>query len=366
MAGVPPPGPPAGTLINGAPASRITASMNTLSLLPILRNTTMRPNRNLLVGPRRILNEEAWLATQVGTLQAHPCTNCRKGNGPFTDCVLADGHFKEACTSCYYGRQGSRCSLRHEHQNAVAHLQAEAEDAPDIPGMAPANNFGGQIGDLAGLAVGIAQQGIGAIVIPAQGVPPAANVPRGGGTGGAKRIAPLLVGPVGIGLASAAAAAAILVALQGPGVFGRTNASRARAARGLSDADLEAHRIRLTAELARASAELDAVRGEQMDREALRDQHGEEVEEEEEDDEKEEEEEEDDEKEEEEEEDDEKEEEEGEEDDDEEEEEVAALPAKKPKHGKKIKKQKYTYIRVRRLESRAREDLGLLTWSTNR
>ncbi|TGO16312.1 hypothetical protein BTUL_0029g00010 [Botrytis tulipae] len=250
---------PSNTVINGAPASRITASMNTLALLPILRNTTLRPNRNLLVGPRRVLNEEAWLATQVGTLQARPCTNCRKGNGPFTDCVVADGHFKEACTNCYYGGQGSRCSLRHEHQNAVAHLQAEAEDAPDIPGMAPANNFGGQLGDLAGVAIGIAQQGIGAIIIPAQGVPPVANVPRGGGTGGPKRIAPLLVGPVGIGLAGAAAgAAAIIVAPQGPGVFGGTNASRTRAARGLSDAELEVHRIRLRAESARASAELDA------------------------------------------------------------------------------------------------------------
>ncbi|TGO45822.1 hypothetical protein BOTNAR_0636g00050 [Botryotinia narcissicola] len=251
--------------------------MNTLAILPILHNTTLRPNRNLLVGPRRIINEEAWLATRVGTLQARPCTNCRKGNGPFTDCVVADGHFKEACTNCYYGGQGSRCSLRHatqigeedsklkliresiEHQNAVAHLQAEAEDAPDIPGMEPANNFGGQLGDLAGVAIGIAQQGIGAIIIPAQGVPPAANVPSGGGTGGPKRIAPLLVGPVGIGLAGAAAgAAALIVAPQGPGVFGGTNASRTRAARGLSDAELEAHRIRLRAELARASAELDA------------------------------------------------------------------------------------------------------------
>lgn len=27
--------------------------------------------------------------------------------------MVAEGHFKEACTNCYYGGAGSRCSLRH-------------------------------------------------------------------------------------------------------------------------------------------------------------------------------------------------------------------------------------------------------------
>ncbi|KAF7888352.1 uncharacterized protein EAF02_002893 [Botrytis sinoallii] len=257
----------------------------------------MRPNRNLLVGPRRISKRRSMASNPVGTLQARPLHQLQEWNGPFTDCVVADGHFKEACTNCYYGGQGSRCSLRHEHQNAVSHLQAEAEDAPDIPGMAPANNFGGQLGDLAEWPSVLLQQGYWCYYHTRARSSSCSECASWGRTGGPKRIAPLLVGPVGIGLAGAAAgaagAAAILVAPQGPGVFGGTNASRARAAR--------------------ASAELDAVRGEQINREALENEHEEEEEDEEEDDEDDDEEEED-------------------------EEEVAAPPpAKKPKHGKKIK-----------------------------
>ncbi|KAM0139639.1 hypothetical protein ACHAO1_002698 [Botrytis cinerea] len=91
-------------------------------------------------------------------------------------------------------------------------------------------------------------------------------------SGGPKRIAPLLVGPVGMELAGVAAA--ILAAPQGPGLFGGTSASRKRFAAGLSSAELEVHRIGLR-------AELDAVRGEQVDREALGNQREEEEEEEE-------------------------------------------------------------------------------------
>lgn len=76
-------------------------------------------------------------------------------------------------------------------------------------------------------------------------------------SGGPKRIAPLLVGPVGMELAGVAAA--ILAAPQGPGLFGGTGASRKRFAVGLSSAELEVRRIGL-------SAEMDAVRGEQVDR----------------------------------------------------------------------------------------------------
>ncbi|KAM3158420.1 hypothetical protein ABEW05_001082 [Botrytis cinerea] len=61
---------------------------------------------------------------------------------------------------------------------------------------------------------------------------------------------------------------------QGPGLFGGTSASRKRFAAGLSSAELEVHRIGLR-------AELDAVRGEQVDREALGNQREEEEEEEE-------------------------------------------------------------------------------------
>ncbi|KAJ8066340.1 hypothetical protein OCU04_005414 [Sclerotinia nivalis] len=101
-------------VINGAPASKLTDSINAFALLPILRRTIMRPQRNLLLGPRRVVNEEAWLATQVGTLQNPACHRCNRNTGPFTDCVVVQGRLKEACSNCYYGGSGSKCSLRHD------------------------------------------------------------------------------------------------------------------------------------------------------------------------------------------------------------------------------------------------------------
>ncbi|KAI9648442.1 hypothetical protein NHQ30_003076 [Ciborinia camelliae] len=283
---LPPLGTPAGTrdipVINGTTATKRTDSMKALALLPILRHTTIRKNRKLLVGPRRTNNEEAWQATQVGTLQNPACLNCKKGNGPFTDCVVAGGHFKEACTNCYYGGTGYRCSFRLDYEKAIAHLQAEDNAAPDIPGMAPANNFGGWIGDLAEVAVGIARAGVGAIVVPPWGVPPAENVPRGGGTMGARRIAPLLVGPPGSGLGGASSAvapgAAVLVAPYVLGGFGRTRRSREAFANSLDDEALKEQRNRLKFDLVWIRAELDAVENEQEQREAARNAREDEIE----------------------------------------------------------------------------------------
>ncbi|APA09707.1 predicted protein [Sclerotinia sclerotiorum 1980 UF-70] len=265
MAGAPPPplplGSPAGTLINGAPATKVTASMTTLSALPILRHTIMRPNRVLLVGPRRVPNEEAWLATQVGELQNPACRNCAKGNGPFTACVVVPGRLKEACTNCYYGGTGSRCTLRHDHENAVAHLQAGVQPAPIVPGMAPAVNFGGQLGGMGGVG---APGAMG--FVPPQGGQAPANIPRGGGRGGPRRIAPLLVGPVGSGFGGAAGApgpavipAAVMIPAPAAGAYGPTRRSRLRFVRSLNDIALQAERIRIKSEMARLRAELYAV-----------------------------------------------------------------------------------------------------------
>ncbi|CAD6441934.1 3ee1b2a2-ad7f-463b-b83f-070cfaa8e255 [Sclerotinia trifoliorum] len=266
MAGAPPPPLPlgsfAGTMINGAPATKVTASMTTLSALPILRHTIMRPNRVLLVGTRRVPNEESWLATQVGELQVRACRNCAKGNGPFTDCVVVPGRFKEACTNCYYGGTGSRCTLRHDHENAVAHLQAGVQPAPIVPGMAPAFNFGGQMGGgMGGVGGFVAPPGATGFVPPQGGQAPG-NVPRGGGSGGARRIAPLLVGPLGSGFGGAAAAAAqatvVIPALAGV-AYGPTRRSRLRFARSLNNIALQAERIRIRTEMARLRSELFAV-----------------------------------------------------------------------------------------------------------
>jgi hypothetical protein len=44
------------------------------------------------------------------------CQQCAKGNGPWTTCVVLEGHFGGACANCQYPAQPNQCSLRRERE----------------------------------------------------------------------------------------------------------------------------------------------------------------------------------------------------------------------------------------------------------
>jgi hypothetical protein len=92
------------------------------SLLKDLR--ALRVQRNPAIGlPGPIFdstnttNWEALLAYMVGDVDVVACDRCRKGLGPFLECVLvprfhADGSMflGGSCASCHYGGHGKECS----------------------------------------------------------------------------------------------------------------------------------------------------------------------------------------------------------------------------------------------------------------
>lgn len=56
-------------------------------------------------------NMEAFLAHMTGQVAETPCKNCRKGHGPWTECVVYDGQMCGSCTNCWYNASGSRCTF---------------------------------------------------------------------------------------------------------------------------------------------------------------------------------------------------------------------------------------------------------------
>lgn len=56
-------------------------------------------------------NVEALFAQIAGAEAANPCTHCRKGQGPWTVCVVYSGQMMGSCANCWFNASGSRCSF---------------------------------------------------------------------------------------------------------------------------------------------------------------------------------------------------------------------------------------------------------------
>lgn len=56
-------------------------------------------------------NVEALFAQIAGTEAQHPCAHCRKGQGPWTVCVVYSGQMMGSCANCWFNASGSRCSF---------------------------------------------------------------------------------------------------------------------------------------------------------------------------------------------------------------------------------------------------------------
>lgn len=56
-------------------------------------------------------NVEALFAQIAGSEAANACTHCRKGQGPWTVCVVYSGQMMGSCANCWFNASGSRCSF---------------------------------------------------------------------------------------------------------------------------------------------------------------------------------------------------------------------------------------------------------------
>lgn len=56
-------------------------------------------------------NVEALFAQIAGSEAANPCSHCRKGQGPWTVCVVYSGQMMGSCANCWFNASGSRCSF---------------------------------------------------------------------------------------------------------------------------------------------------------------------------------------------------------------------------------------------------------------
>ncbi|KAJ9154851.1 hypothetical protein NKR23_g2220 [Pleurostoma richardsiae] len=76
-------------------------------------------------------NVEALFAQIAGDLAPSPCHHCRKGQGPWTQCVLYGGQMMGSCANCWFNASGSRCSF-HEKSNPPPPLYHTHVTAPLI------------------------------------------------------------------------------------------------------------------------------------------------------------------------------------------------------------------------------------------
>ncbi|KAG6365569.1 hypothetical protein INS49_007180 [Diaporthe citri] len=61
-------------------------------------------------------NVEALFAQIAGSEAANPCAHCRKGQGPWTVCVVYSGQMMGSCANCWFNASGSRCSFHEKSQ----------------------------------------------------------------------------------------------------------------------------------------------------------------------------------------------------------------------------------------------------------
>ncbi|KAL6889799.1 hypothetical protein HDV57DRAFT_343162 [Trichoderma longibrachiatum] len=63
-------------------------------------------------------NVEALLAHMTGQPAHNPCKNCRKGHGPWSQCIVYEGQMCGSCTNCWFNASGSRCTF-HENNHPM-------------------------------------------------------------------------------------------------------------------------------------------------------------------------------------------------------------------------------------------------------
>ena len=97
-------------ICNESNSRRIKGAQNAFSIprrIPVLR-----PSRVVLRDLNLQVNKVAAYLQICGTTPLNACQSCLEGQGPFIQCVVANGFMNGACANCYYDHHESRCSLK--------------------------------------------------------------------------------------------------------------------------------------------------------------------------------------------------------------------------------------------------------------
>jgi hypothetical protein len=97
-------------ICNESSSRRIKEAQNAFSIprrIPVLR-----PSRVVLRDLNLQVNKVAAYLQIYGTTPLNACQSCLEGQGPFIQCVVANGFKNGACANCYYDHHESRCSLK--------------------------------------------------------------------------------------------------------------------------------------------------------------------------------------------------------------------------------------------------------------
>jgi len=74
--------------------------------MPKMRDTTLRTSLSPKFGLALITQKKGALAQSRGHVAPNLCKHCADNGGPFTECVLLDGHLGGGCANCYLTRRG--------------------------------------------------------------------------------------------------------------------------------------------------------------------------------------------------------------------------------------------------------------------
>ncbi|KAF6227494.1 hypothetical protein HO173_012234 [Letharia columbiana] len=110
-----------------------TKKLRSIYSLPVTQTLIRWRASRGITGGNHHSYSEAMTAHIRGYLAATPCESCQRGGGPFLDCVLIDtSDLNSACTCCYWGGQGSRCTF-HEPSRAPAVPQQHMMEGFALP-----------------------------------------------------------------------------------------------------------------------------------------------------------------------------------------------------------------------------------------
>lgn len=90
-------------------------------------------------------NVEALFAQIAGSLAPQACNHCRKGQGPWTACVLYAGQMMGSCANCWFNASGSRCSFHEKAQPLAPPHHHAYPPLPPGPPVDPATYAGSQL-----------------------------------------------------------------------------------------------------------------------------------------------------------------------------------------------------------------------------
>lgn len=91
---------------------KLSKAIERMLPLPQQRPLELRKGQSCIIDHKKSINFQAALAYVVGNQAPTPCHKCQSQSAVFVRCVAVRGEMKGSCSNCYYGGEGSGCTLR--------------------------------------------------------------------------------------------------------------------------------------------------------------------------------------------------------------------------------------------------------------